>query len=110
LPRIADRTAGRFSQGAVEATAAGTADDAWDAMMIAAQKGDTAAYRRLLLEVSSWLRQYYRRRMPPSLMDGLIEDILAALHEKRHTYQPSHPFRDWLIAIARHKASQLRRP
>jgi len=79
-------------------------DDAWGAMMVAAQNGDSAAYRRLLLEVSSWLRHYHGCRSRAVVMDVLVEDTLTALHEKRHTYQPSRPFRDWLIAIARYKA------
>lgn len=71
--------------------------------MAAAQSGDAAAYRRLLTEVSEWLRRYYARRLPPALVDDSIQDTLMAIHQKRHTYDPARPFEPWLAAVARHK-------
>jgi RNA polymerase sigma factor (sigma-70 family) len=76
---------------------------AWDKMMVAAQGGDGASYRRLLSEVAVWLRRYYARRLPPAMIDDVIQDTLIAIHEKRHTYTPSRPFGAWLAAIARYK-------
>jgi RNA polymerase sigma factor (sigma-70 family) len=81
----------------------GAGDGAWDAMMVAAHGGDAATYRRLLSEVASWLRRYYCRRLPPPMIDDVVQDALIALHEKRHTYDPSRPFGAWLAAIARYK-------
>ena len=75
----------------------------WDAMMVAAQGGDAASYRRLLSEVATWLRRYYARRLPPAMIDDAIQDVLIAIHEKRHTYDPTRPFGAWLAAIARYK-------
>jgi RNA polymerase sigma factor (sigma-70 family) len=75
----------------------------WDALMAAAQGGDTAAYRRLLSEVAAWLRPYYSRRLPPGMIDDVIQDTLVAIHEKRHTYDPGRPYGAWLAAIARYK-------
>lgn len=79
------------------------ADAEWSAWMAAAQAGDAVAYRHLLDEVGVWLRRYYVRRLPPSLVDDVVQDTLLALHEKRHTYEPSRPFAPWLAAIARYK-------
>jgi RNA polymerase sigma factor (sigma-70 family) len=76
---------------------------AWDAMMAAAQGGDASSYHRLLSEVAAWLRRYYARRLPPAMIDDAIQDTLIAIHEKRHTYDPSRPFGAWLAAIARYK-------
>ena len=76
---------------------------AWDAMMVAAQGGDASTYHRLLSEVAVWLRRYYARRLPPAMIDDAIQDALIAIHEKRHTYDPSRPFGPWLAAIARYK-------
>jgi RNA polymerase sigma-70 factor (ECF subfamily) len=76
---------------------------AWDGLMAAAQGGDAAAYHRLLSETVPWLRRYHARRLPPSMIDDVIQDTLIAIHEKRHTYDPSRPFGAWLTAIARHK-------
>ena len=72
-------------------------------LMGAAQDGDAVAYRRLLGEVTPWLRRYYAHRLPPPMWDDAVQDVLIALHEKRHTYDPARPFEPWLAAIARHK-------
>lgn len=75
----------------------------WGVSMIAAQAGDAVVYRQLLGEVAAWLRRYYMRRLPPSVVDDAVQDTLMALHEKRHTYDPTKPFAPWLAAIARYK-------
>ena len=79
------------------------ANSDWSELMAAAQLGNAAVYHRLLLEVSAWLRLYYARRLPPSLVADTVQDTLLAIHEKRHTYDPSRPFGPWLAAIARYK-------
>ena len=79
------------------------ADSGWGPLMIAAQAGDAAVYHRLLVEIGAWLRRYYARRLPPSMVDDAVQDTLMAVHEKRHTYDPARPFEPWLAAIARYK-------
>ena len=71
--------------------------------MAAAQAGDANAYRILLGELAPWLRQYYARRLPPTISEDAVQDVMLAIHEKRHTYDPARPFRPWLAAIARYK-------
>lgn len=75
----------------------------WDQLMAAAQAGDVNAYRVLLGQLASWLRRYYARRLPPSMTEDAVQDVLLAIHEKRHTYDPARPFGPWLAAIARYK-------
>lgn len=75
----------------------------WDQLMAAAQVGDANAYRTLLAEMAPWLRRYYARRLPPAMTDDVVQDVLLAIHEKRHTYDPARPFGPWLAAIARYK-------
>jgi RNA polymerase sigma factor (sigma-70 family) len=79
------------------------ANSDWSGLMAAAQAGNGGAYRRLLEEVRVWLRRYYARRLPPSMIDDAAQDTLIAIHQKRHTYDPSRPFEAWLAAIARYK-------
>ena len=79
------------------------ADEHWRSLMMAAQAGETSAYRRLLVEVGSWLNAYYSRRLPPGMADDAAQEALLTLHAKRHTYDPSKPFGPWLAAIARYK-------
>jgi RNA polymerase sigma-70 factor (ECF subfamily) len=75
----------------------------WDRLMAAAQEGDAHAYRTLLTELAPWLRRYFARRLPPAMTEDAVQDVLLAIHEKRHTYDPSRPFGPWLAAIARYK-------
>jgi RNA polymerase sigma-70 factor (ECF subfamily) len=75
----------------------------WDRLMAAAQVGDANAYRTLLGELAVWLRRYYARRLPPAMTDDAVQDVLLAIHEKRHTYDPARPFGPWVAAIARYK-------
>jgi RNA polymerase sigma factor (sigma-70 family) len=81
----------------------------WDRLMAAAQAGDAHAYRTLLVELVPWLRRYYQRRLPPMMVEDSVQDVLLAVHEKRHTYDPSWPLAPWITAIARYKwIDQLR--
>ena len=75
----------------------------WDRLMAAAQVGDANAYRILLSELSAWLRRYFARRLPRAMTEDAVQDVLLAIHEKRHTYDPTRPFGPWLAAIARYK-------
>lgn len=80
-----------------------SSDQSWDRMMAAAQVGDAKTYRTLLSELTPWLRRYYARRLPPPMIEDAVQDVLLAIHEKRHTYDPARPFGPWLAAIARYK-------
>jgi RNA polymerase sigma factor (sigma-70 family) len=87
----------------VSAKAGDAPGHSWDRMMAAAQVGDANAYRTLLAELAPWLRRYYARRLPPAMTEDAVQDVLLAIHEKRHTYDPARPFGPWLAAIARYK-------
>lgn len=76
---------------------------AWDALMVAAQAGDATAYRKLLSEIDVWLKRYYSRRLPSPMIDDVAQNVLLAIHAKRHTYDPGRPFIAWLSAIAHYK-------
>lgn len=77
--------------------------DEWGALMVAAQAGHAGAYRRLLSELRGWLTRYYAMRLPPAHIDDAVQEALIAIHEKRHIYDPTRPFKPWLAAIARYK-------
>lgn len=78
-------------------------DDRWGKLMTAAQAGNGGAYNRLLTEVAAWLQRYYARRLPASHVDDVVQEVLVAIHLKRHTYEPERPFRAWMTGIARYK-------
>ena len=80
------------------------ADEAtFSRLMAATQKGDKAAYSVLLSEAGMWLERYFRRRVPPHQLDDLVQDVMMALHAKRHSYDATRPFLPWLAAIARYR-------
>jgi RNA polymerase sigma-70 factor (ECF subfamily) len=37
------------------------------------------------------------------MTEDAVQNVLLAIHEKRHTYDPGRPFGPWLAAIARYK-------
>jgi RNA polymerase sigma-70 factor (ECF subfamily) len=75
-------------------------------LMLAALDGDAAAYRRLLAELTRYLRPWFARRLSPSHAshaEDLVQETLLALHAKRSTYDRSRPFTAWMHAVAHHK-------
>src|SRR5258708_6360757 len=78
--------------------------------MAAAQSGDAAAYERLLRDILPFLRLLARReRVPPDLVEDIVQDTLLTIHRVRHTYDPGRPFIPWLAAIAKRRSIDARR-
>ncbi|MGP9811799.1 sigma-70 family RNA polymerase sigma factor [Rhodopseudomonas sp. NSM] len=83
-------------------------DDEWTDLMRSANAGDSVAYQRLLKAVTPVLRAGARRGLaragqPIDQSEDIVQDILLAVHLKRHTWDPDAPFAPWLFAIARNK-------
>src|ERR1700755_1059408 len=83
-------------------------DDEWTGLMRSAIAGDSAAYHRLLKAVTPVLRAAARRGLaragqPVDQSEDIVQDILLAVHLKRHTWDSGAPFAPWLFAIARNK-------
>ena len=82
--------------------------DDWTGLMRSALAGDDAAYQRLLGAVAPVLRANARRALvragqPADQAEDIVQDILLAVHLKRHTWDVKAPFAPWLFAIARNK-------
>jgi RNA polymerase sigma-70 factor (ECF subfamily) len=80
----------------------------WTDLMRAANAGDSVAYHTLLRAVTPVLRAATRRGLaragqPVDLSEDIVQDILLALHLKKHTWDANAPFAPWLFAIARNK-------
>jgi RNA polymerase sigma-70 factor, ECF subfamily len=80
----------------------------WAHLMQAANKGDAAAYDRLLTSLAPALRSAARRGLsraglPVTDAEDIVQEILLAIHLKRQTWDASLPFGPWLRAIARNK-------
>src|SRR6186713_3163514 len=83
-------------------------DDEWTGLMRSAISGDDTAYHRLLKAVTPVLRAAARRGLlragqPVDQSEDIVQDILLAVHLKRHTWDAEAPFAPWLFAIARNK-------
>jgi RNA polymerase sigma-70 factor (ECF subfamily) len=83
-------------------------EDEWTGLMRSAMAGDGAAYHRLLKAITPVLRAASRRGLaragqPPDQAEDIVQDILLAVHLKRHTWDANAPFAPWLFAIARNK-------
>ncbi|WP_409518746.1 sigma-70 family RNA polymerase sigma factor [Paraburkholderia sp. LEh10] len=75
------------------------------ALFVAGLDGDADAYRSFLQALTRHLRGYLRKRIPHYREDveDLVQEILLAVHNARHTYRPDEPLTAWLYAIARYK-------
>jgi RNA polymerase sigma-70 factor (ECF subfamily) len=83
-------------------------EDEWTDLMRSANAGDSVAYHRLLKSVTPVLRAAARRGLARAgqavdQAEDIVQDILLAVHLKRHTWDAEAPFAPWLFAIARNK-------
>jgi RNA polymerase sigma-70 factor, ECF subfamily len=86
-------------------------EDRLRGLMLESLAGDAAAYRVFLDELTARLRFYLRRRLGglPDEVEDLLQELLLAVHNKRHTYDPRQPLTAWVQAIARYKLVDLLR-
>ena len=80
-------------------------------LMLQSLAGDAAVYRIFLDELTARLRAYLRKRLGdfPDEVEDLLQELLLAVHNKRHTYDPKQPLTAWVHAIARYKLVDLLR-
>jgi len=83
----------------------------WSILMAHAQAGEQEAYRRLLEEITPYLRSLAAKcHRDPGDIEDSVQDALMTVHAIRHTYDPARPFGPWLVAIAHRRiADRLRR-
>jgi RNA polymerase sigma-70 factor (ECF subfamily) len=77
-------------------------------LMLAGLDGDAAAHHSLLTQLSGYLRAYFKRQLArvgrsASDAEDLMQEVLLAIHTRRHTYDPVEPLTPWVHAIARYK-------
>jgi RNA polymerase sigma-70 factor, ECF subfamily len=83
-------------------------EQAWATAMRAAKRGDAAAYEHLLADVARMVRLAARRRLSQlglstAETEDVVQEVLLALHQKRHTWDEGRPILPWVRAIARYK-------
>lgn len=83
-----------------------TREAEWSALLIAAMEGDGRAYARFLGLVTPVLRGIVRARgrvLGPEAQEDVLQEVLIAIHTKRHTWDRTAPLLPWLYAVTRHK-------
>jgi RNA polymerase sigma-70 factor (ECF subfamily) len=80
--------------------------DDWGDLLAAANSGDSRAYGRFLRTVTPVLRGVVRAKgasLGEAGCEDVLQEVLLAVHLKRHTWQAGAPVRPWLYAITRYK-------
>src|SRR5260221_2365141 len=86
------------------------------ALMLASLDGSAVSYRSLLERLSGRLRAYYKGKLArvgrgATEAEDLVQEVLLAIHLKRHTYDTGEPFTPWVYTIARYPhRSELSQP
>ncbi len=80
-------------------------DARWSELLRQANAGDRAAYVAFLKEISPVLRGVIKARSGgrPEESEDILQNVLIAIHEKRHTWRDTEPVTAWLYAITRYK-------
>ena len=73
----------------------------WSILMARGQAGDRDSYRRLLEQITPYLRSVAQKsHRNKSDVEDAVQDVLLTIHAVRETYDPTRPFGSWLLAIA----------
>ncbi|MEB0078287.1 sigma-70 family RNA polymerase sigma factor [Pseudomonas sp. CCI3.2] len=78
-------------------------------VFLAGLNGDERAYRVFLSELSGHLRGFLRAKLQrqPDEVEDLLQEVLLAVHNGRHTYRADQPLTAWVFAIARYKLTDF---
>lgn len=82
------------------------------ALMRKALDGDDRAYREFLERTAAQVRGWVRRKLAgrPAEVEDVVQEVVLAIHAKRHTWRQERPIGAWIGAIARYKiVDELRR-
>jgi RNA polymerase sigma-70 factor, ECF subfamily len=91
------------------ATPPSTLEERLKTSFLAGDSGDERAYTEFLELTAKIVRSNLRKTIPSSqshsrdLLEDLVQDVLLAVHQKRHTFRSDYPILPWLFAIARHR-------
>ncbi|MDH5656760.1 MAG: sigma-70 family RNA polymerase sigma factor [Spirochaetia bacterium] len=78
--------------------------DPLSSLMDQSQKGNQNAYKQLLSQIQIELKPLLIKKIANEEdREDILQNILIAIHNARHSYTPGRPFRPWMSAIANHK-------
>ncbi len=79
------------------------------ALFRAGLAGDGVAYGQFLQKTTLILRRMLGKKLPPSDVEDVVQDILISLHKARHTHDGQRPLMPWVFAIARFRLNDYLR-
>lgn len=80
----------------------------WEGLLEASNAGDSASYALFLRRIAPVLRGIIRARgadLGHAICEDVLQEVLLAIHLKRHTWEKGSPVRPWLYAITRYKVA-----
>ncbi|WP_043746511.1 sigma-70 family RNA polymerase sigma factor [Pseudooceanicola atlanticus] len=85
-------------------------NERWGDLLRRGLGGDATAYAAFLTGITPVLRNIVRARTGGAEdVEDILQEVLLAVHAKRHTWRVSDPVTPWLYAIARYKAADAGR-
>ena len=83
-------------------------EEKWRRWMVDARAGDEDAYKQLLTDLARHVRPWARRNIrnadhAEADLEDIVQEILLAVHLKRHTWNADGRFSPWLNAIVKYK-------
>ncbi len=92
-------------QRTIDQEALGARQARLQALLLQGLAGDAVAYRMFLAALAVHVRSFLSRRLAqrPAEVEDLLQEVLLAVHNARHTYQAQQPLTAWVQAIARYK-------
>jgi RNA polymerase sigma-70 factor (ECF subfamily) len=87
---------------------------ALEAGFAAGVAGDSRAYEAALTRVAALVRQLAHRQRARGHLGGadvedVVQEVLLAIHDKRHTWDAGRPLEPWIAGIVRYKLLTARR-
>ncbi|MDF0600126.1 sigma-70 family RNA polymerase sigma factor [Psychromarinibacter sp. C21-152] len=81
-------------------------NERWGDLLRRANRGEAEAYARFLGEAAPVIRTIVRGRSGSETgVEDIVQEVLLAVHAKRHTWRETDPVTPWLYAIARYKSA-----
>jgi len=81
------------------------------ALFLSGLEGNAADYQQFLTELARYLRGFLRWKLSSYQDDieDIVQEILLAVHNARHTWRPADPLSAWVHGITRYKLADFLR-
>ena len=70
-------------------------------LMVRYQNGEEAAFQEIYRRYSGKVLGYLKGKLPPGQADDCFQASFLKLHQSRHRFDASYPFKPWLFVVVR---------